>query len=297
MSWRKAGQQLQRHLIRLLRWLFGGLSLLIIGFSTWLAWHWVFPPETVNILIVGVDSRFESDYTNPADLIIVISINAQNRALNILSLPRDVFIPVEGFGIQRLASVHFLGETESTLRGINLLREVLEQNLGIKIDYYVRMNFDGFVKLIDSLGGLEIDVPSDLSDVYKTSSGETQTLSFQEGTELMNGERSLAYARIRRSDGIEHRFERHQQIISMFITKIFTPMQMVKSLSLWNNIEAYTNNDINLYDLFEMAPSILLYHGNLNYYLLGEDDLIFIRPNYVTINYPHAMQWILENFE
>ncbi len=109
--------------------------------------HFFEKPVHVNILFLGVDSV---DHSSRSDTIIVVGISPDKKVA-LLSIPRDTRVEVPGKGYTKINHAYAYG-------GISLLKETIEKFMGIKIDYYVKTDYQGFEKVIDKLGGIEINV-------------------------------------------------------------------------------------------------------------------------------------------
>lgn len=118
------------------------------------------PSQRLNILLVGADGR-NGDKAGRSDTIIVVSLDPLSHTVAMMSLPRDLWLTIPGYaGQRRINSAYRLGEQRNLDGGgAALLKETLAQNFGITIDYYAQINFEGFEKMVDTLGGVEVDVP------------------------------------------------------------------------------------------------------------------------------------------
>lgn len=105
-------------------------------------------PDTTNILLVGVDSR-KNNYYGRSDSMIVASFNKRTQTITLTSFMRDTLVDIPGKGLNRLNAAKAFG-------GMPLLKKTLEHNFGIHIDYYVMVNFVGFAKVVDMLGGVDM---------------------------------------------------------------------------------------------------------------------------------------------
>src|SRR5690606_16210897 len=112
--------------------------------------------------------------------------------------PRDLFINVPNYGMQRINTINVLAELDAIGSGPSLLAQSIENNFGIGVDNYVRLDFHAFVALVDAVGGLNIEVPYNLIDYdFPTEDYGTMEVRFEQGWQHMDGERALIYARTR----------------------------------------------------------------------------------------------------
>ncbi len=160
--------------------------------------------KKINILLIGVDARYLDEICR-SDTNILVSIDPVNKKIFILSLPRDMMVVLPGYeGVQKLAHAHAYG-------GVPLLIETVEQELGIDVPYYVKVNFDGFKKMIDMLGGITIDVEKDMD--YDSYLGDVH-IHLKKGLQHLNGEKALEYVRFRMDEtGDIGRMKRQQKFL------------------------------------------------------------------------------------
>ena len=176
--------------------LFVGILLLLFACIATLALYVVIPPPSADILVMGLDARGNEGMVTRSDSIMIVGINPSRMDVSLLSIPRDLFINVPNYGLQRINSINVLAEMEENGSGPNLLAQSIEQSFGIGIDYYVRLDFQAFVALVDALGGLEIDVPHNITDYqFPTDDYGTMEVHFEAGRQHMDGQTALMYAR------------------------------------------------------------------------------------------------------
>ena len=172
--------------------------------------------DALNILVLGVDTRADGGDQN-ADVIIIARLNLAKRTMNSVSIPRDLLVEIPGHGQGKINGAYNIGVTEdpdSRVAGVAKVRDTVEYNFGIPIDDYVMIDFQGFEKVIDSVGGIDITVPEAIYDPeYPTEDYGTTTLNIPAGRQHMDGETALAYARTRYGDNDDARRERQILVI------------------------------------------------------------------------------------
>ncbi len=138
------------------------------------------------ILFLGSDARPGEQITGQrADSIHLVAINPEKHKASILGFPRDSYVPIPGYGTQKINSAMVYG-------GPELAVQTVEQLMGIKIDYWALTWFDGFTAMINGIGGLSVDVPYPMADHYSHA-------YFDPGVQTLNGRDALAFARDRHS--------------------------------------------------------------------------------------------------
>lgn len=191
--------------------------------------------EPINILLLGLDYRPTEEDTR-ADTQIIVHIDPTAKTATLLSIPRDLYVTIPGFGPGRINQSYQLGDRAWRLDpeslpggGSTLAMSTISATFGIPIDYYAQVNFQGFEQVVDALGGLKIDVPVPLVDneyplsstsygtsgtpgTYTSSYGATR-IYIPAGLQHMNGKTALQYARSRHADSDLGRNQRQQQVL------------------------------------------------------------------------------------
>jgi LCP family protein required for cell wall assembly len=180
------------------------------------------PPGRVNILLMGVDGR-AIDPNTPArsDTLILFSVDTIKKTAGILSIPRDLLMTVPGFGVRKVNAAYAIGEFNKLPGGgqalaVQTVSRFLTKNMGgsIPIKYYLTVNFDGFEKVVDTIGGIDINVPEAIDDPnYPTPWFGIEHVHFDAGWQHMDGATALKYARTRHADSDFGRIARQQQVI------------------------------------------------------------------------------------
>jgi LCP family protein required for cell wall assembly len=183
----------------------------------------VWPEEKyVTILVLGVDTRADGGDQN-ADVIILARLNLKDRTMHSVSLPRDLLVEIPGHGEGKINGAYNIGvkeDPDSRIAGVAMMRDTIEHNFGIPIDDYVMIDFKGFEKVIDSVGGIDITVPEAIHDTeYPTEDYGTTTLDIPSGHQHMDGETALAYARTRHGDSDDARRDRQILVIEALFEK------------------------------------------------------------------------------
>ncbi len=150
--------------------------------------------EPFTILLMGVDSEKENlaDSSFNGDSLMVITFNPKTLSSTILSIPRDSYVPIACFAGQRKNKI-----THAAWQGESCMQKTIENFLDIDIDYYVKINFKGVVKLVDTLGGIKVDVPYSLCEQNSSRQWGSNTVYIEKGLQTLNGEQALAYSRNR----------------------------------------------------------------------------------------------------
>lgn len=174
------------------------------------------PNRRTNILVMGIDRRPGDPYISRTDSMLILSIDpAKNRA-TIFSLPRDLYVTIPNYGQNRINTAFFYGAQYggSPAEGAALAMETVSYNLGLPIHHYLTLDFSTFVQAVDTLGGIDIDVPKTINDpLYPDAFYGYDPLYIPAGTHHFDGALALKYARTRHADSDFHRAERQQQVV------------------------------------------------------------------------------------
>jgi LCP family protein required for cell wall assembly len=284
------------------RGLFGCVTILLVLFACSSATalsYTLFPPESMNILILGLDARPGEGYLARTDSVMLLRVQPDKMQVSLLSIPRDVFIETPGYGERRINTIHLLGEQDpiGTGDGPALVTASLEESFDIDIDHYIRLDFEAFVALIDAVGGIEIDVPEPIiDDEYPTVDGGTMPIRFEPGPQHMDGSEALQYARTRHQDDDFHRAGRQQQVFDALIKKLSDPRQVVNWPRTWQVLRSHTDTDLSAWDVTRIGPALLWGWPDRNHRVLQGDDLIEIRAGYWIPDYDRIMPWIEDHF-
>ncbi len=196
-----------------------------------------FADNKINILAVGYDSDING--SSRADTIILISLNVDKNEAGIIFLPRDTYINLASKNFTKLNSSHVYG-------GIELTRETVEELLSINVDYYLETDFKGFEKIIDRLGGIEVNVEKNLNYVDKAGG---LYINIPRGRQNLNGEEALKYVRYRDNRGDIGRIGRQQKFVDAVLEKVISPSIITKLPGIIAEINSTVNTNIPLKDI------------------------------------------------
>lgn len=173
--------------------------------------------EPLTLLLLGVDKRPDDEGGSRSDTMILVRVDPATQSASILSIPRDTKVIVPGFGVQKVNAAYAFGESHSDEvqgGGPGLTMRTIEANFGIHVDYYAEVDFAGFQKIIDTVGGITIDNPYAIKDdEYPADGNNYMRIYFPPGWQHLDGEEALIYARTRHDDGDAMRSVRQQQVL------------------------------------------------------------------------------------
>ena len=199
------------------------------------------PRSSVNILVIGLDNV---DGGSRTDAIALAIFDAENRALRIASIPRDSRVYIPGHNWDKINHAYVFG-------GINLLRETLVNLTGIPIDYFVKVSYKSFPRIIDAIGGVDIYVEKKLQ--YNDYSGKL-FINIPKGQQHMDGKTALGYVRFRHDPlGDIGRVKRQQKFIDIVMQKVKSPSIITKIPTLVAEIIDAVDTDLAPLDALKLV--------------------------------------------
>ncbi|MBU5677721.1 LCP family protein [Alkaliphilus sp. MSJ-5] len=250
--------------------------------------------ERINILVFGVDSskKQKSDISR-SDSIMLVTIDPNKEKPTIISIPRDTRVQIPGRkNSDKINHAHAYG-------GPDLLVKTVEQFLNISINYYVRINYNAVIEVVDALGGVEIDVPINMkySDPYDNP---PLKIDIKKGLQVLDGQQAVHFMRFRKGYVNQDlgRIEAQQQFVKALVDKVISPTTILKIPQLVDI--AYKNVETNIpkskmLSLGAMASSInvdnlnkVTLHGvpktinGTSYYVVNDEDIIELKNTYLT---------------
>jgi LCP family protein required for cell wall assembly len=212
-----------------------------------------------NLLLLGIDRRGGSGWAYRTDTILVVTLDSGGGPAGILSIPRDLQLPIPGYGEDRINTANVFGSRpDDPHAGPALLRATIERSFGIPIDGYVMIDFAAFTKIVDALGGIDVEVPKVLHDTRYPDPrpGDPyayKTVHFDAGEQHMDGARAIEYARSRMSTSDFDRAKRQQMILLAIRRKALSPAGIVRWPSLAKTVLSSVQTDLKVAELAGLA--------------------------------------------
>jgi polyisoprenyl-teichoic acid--peptidoglycan teichoic acid transferase len=187
--------------------------------------------EPVNILLVGVDKRPNPEESVRSDTLILVHLDPQARWAAMLSIPRDSVVNVPHLGQAKINTAYAYGYinaaeiygagTDPDAGGGALVAETVEKFLKVSVDYIAQVDFRGFERVVDSIGGVVVDVPAPLLDAeYPTDDYGVERVYIPAGLQVLDGRAALIYARSRHSSTDFDRSKRQQMVLRALLEQV-----------------------------------------------------------------------------
>lgn len=190
--------------------LFLPLALLVFVGYIYLVW-----PGRINILALGIDHSDPDSLLGRSDTIILTTFVPSRPYVGMLSIPRDLWVNIPGYGENRINTAHFFAEAQQEGSGPYTSMQTIQQNFGIQVTYYVRIRFPGFRDMVDALGGLDIELTEPMA-------------GYEPGKYHLTGNKALAFARSRTYSDDFHRMGQGQYIIKAFFQNLLKPTNWLR---------------------------------------------------------------------
>lgn len=217
----------------------------------------------VSILILGIDGESAiADKPHPSDEIdalMLLHLDAESKRAFLLSIPRDLYVEVPGYGQARAGSVYGLGERDAASSGLTLARETISTTLGLPTQRTVLVRFDSFIGLIDTIGGVDVEVPHPIDDPrFPGDYGGFDPLVIPEGRQHFDGASALRYARTRvvPAPGFDRAFRQRQLALAVHdrVTRLdLLPDLIAQAPALWSEIAGGLETDLSLSAVIDLA--------------------------------------------
>lgn len=166
--------------------------------------------DRINLLLLGIGGKGHAG-SSLTDTIIIGSYKPSTNEISMMSIPRDLIIPIPGYGWRKINNLYSLAEYNDPGTGGDYAKQIISQIFGQQISYYIRIDFDGFVEIVDLIGGIDVDVPTTLSDYQFPVPGREdypedqryEHLYIEAGEHHFDGNTALKYVRSRHAAGGE----------------------------------------------------------------------------------------------
>lgn len=204
----------------------------------------------LHIMVMGVDRR--NDDVGRSDTLMAVTVNKDAGTAQILSLPRDTRVQIEGNGYDKINHAYAYG-------GHNLTRKTVENLLGVPMDYYVLIDVHAFERIIDALDGVDISVEKRMyyEDPWDDDGG--LVIDLYPGMQHMDGQKAIQYVRFRDGEGDIGRIARQQHFMQAVMEKMLSPSVLPKLPKLMEEIRSAVETDMPLSEMVSLAqlmPSI-----------------------------------------
>lgn len=219
--------------------------------------------DRINVLLLGIGG-VKHDGPFLTDTIIIVSFKPSTNQVALISIPRDLLVQIPGYGWWKINHANSFGEQKNPGKGGELTKAVISQSFDIPIHYYIRVDFEGFKKIIDDLGGIDIEVENTLNDpMYPVPGKEMATttqryenLYIKAGKTHMDGDLALKYVRSRHALGAEGsdfaRSKRQQKVLMAVKNKGLSFSTLINPYKVSQAMDTLSQNIATNVEIWEM---------------------------------------------
>lgn len=237
--------------------------------------------DTINFLLIGSDKPSGGSFRTDTMILVVLWLKEGQASM--ISIPRDLWIYIPTVGMQRINTAYELGNLDGYPNGGSaLLKDTIAYNLGIQIDHTAMVQFDGFSRIVDTLGGIDVPVSCPYTDwhlidpSYDPNNPDNWNLyTVQPGIVHMDGSLALWYARSRLHSNDFDRGRRQQEVLRAILAQALKTDTLSRIPQLYADLSSAISTDLSLADILKLA----LYAPKLSNFNIRS---YYIRPPYVT---------------
>jgi LCP family protein required for cell wall assembly len=183
-----------------------GLFVLALGLV-----YLLFPTRTT-LLLIGVDYAEDGSATGRSDTLMIAQVEPLQPRIALLSIPRDLWVTIPGYGENRINTAHFFAESTQPGSGPAAVRQTVRQNFGVDAPYYVRVKFGGFVGVVEAMGGVDITLTEPAA-------------GYEPGTYHLKGRKALSFVRARYGSDDFHRMGNGQLMLRAMFKTMLNPLK------------------------------------------------------------------------
>jgi LCP family protein required for cell wall assembly len=236
----------------------------------------------VTVLVMGLDYRdWEGGGPSRTDTMILLTIDPVTNTAGILSIPRDLWVNIPGYGYAKINQAYYFGELNNLPGGGPALAvETVKEFLGVDINYYAQIDFSAFEKFIDELDGVKLDIPEEIT-VYTI--GGDKAIKLEPGRVTLPGNIALAYARNRETAGSDFdRAKRQQQVIMAVRDRILSfdmlPKLITRAPAIYNELSSGISTNMTLDEASKLGwLAIQLPKENITQAQIGVNEVEFAK--------------------
>lgn len=232
------------------------------------------PAEDINILLAGVDQRPHD--VGRSDTLMLLHYGSNDNRLHLLSIPRDTEVELPGHGRQKINAAYVYG-------GIELMKQTVSDLTGLRVDRYVQVNMEGFERVVDALGGVDVEIKQQM-DYEDPKQG--LRIHFTPGKHHLNGHDALLYVRWRGDPRADiGRIERQQDFLASLAQQALTPAILPRLPALITSLSQSVQTDIPISEQVGLAVSLIRgYHNGLTVDTLPGNATYIDRISYVVVD-------------
>ncbi|TLM99000.1 MAG: LytR family transcriptional regulator [Actinobacteria bacterium] len=207
------------------------------------------PQKPYNMLLVGFDRR-PGEHVFRTDSMLLARIDPQTKQVWMLSIPRDTRVVIPGHGAKKINDAYAIGQAELAVKTV-------EDFTGVPVNHFMAINFEGFEKAVDAIGGVWVDVPTEINDKKADRSPGHRAAHVDAGYQLLDGEHALTFVRSRAyADADFTRMKNQQAFFRALADQVATKTNVARIPRLVSSIAPYISTDMSLMDMLRTAQAL-----------------------------------------
>jgi LCP family protein required for cell wall assembly len=237
--------------------------------------------DNISILFIGIDERQnKKDSSSRSDALVLSTFNKEKNSVKLTSIPRDSRVDIidptgeNDYGLDKITHAHAFGDAQGD-HGVDYAVATVENLFGVPVDYYVKLNFDAFIRIVNKLDGITVDVPVKL--VTQDSQGNDGAIVLEPGKQTLNGEEALAFVRNRKSSGSGGDLGRGQRQMDV-IKAVIEKSTSISSITKYDDMIEVLKGSLSTNLTLGNVAALKGYAGSINdietLQLKGYDDRI-----------------------
>ena len=226
------------------------------------------PSGQVNILLLGSDYRPKLGYRT--DVIMILSLNPEKGTATLTSFPRDLYVNIPGYGMNRINASQEIG-------GFDLTAATIKENFDVTVDYYILTNFSGFKDIVNVLGGVTVYAEYELTDTCKLPQAVNKMCHIAAGNNTMDGATALWYVRSRESTNDFDRTRRAQEVITAIFKKAMSLDAIDRGPELYDLFITSVETNLSMDTVLQLLPLSAQLASNpsmVKRYAIGPSNII-----------------------
>ncbi len=200
--------------------------------------------KSTNLLILGIDRPPAGTDMSRTDTMILVSITPRHHVVKMLSIPRDLWVPIPGHGENRINTAHFYAEIDKPGSGPAAAQKVVEDNFQVKVPYYVRIQFTGFEQVVDAMGGVDVNLPA-------------PELGMPAGINHMDGQQALAFVRDRKGADDFYRMSHGQLLLKSALAQLIKPSSWSRLPAVVTALRKVTDTNLPVWEWPRLALALV----------------------------------------
>jgi LCP family protein required for cell wall assembly len=217
-------------------------------------------PVKDNILVIGIDRVPEGTEAGRSDTNVLVRVDSSQPRITTLAIPRDLWVPIPGYGENRINTAHFYAEAADPGSGPANAMSVFQQNFGIPIKYYVRIRLEGVPGLIDAMGGITLDLSEEMA-------------GYPPGKHHLDGTQALAFVRDRKGTDDFFRMAQGQVFIKAAAQQMLNPLTWVRIPLILAEYQKTVDTNLSFWQLANTAMAVVrLGPANIESHVLPRED-------------------------